>query len=357
MRPDERVDSLLGSEETGSLVSGPRLSTGSTLLNLACGNDAHVGLWPGKYYLVVGDATAGKTFLAMSILAEAVQNPDFDKYRLIYDNCEDGCLMDLDRLFGVGLRKRLEAPERASGSGRGYSSTIEEFYFALDTALTQGPTIYILDSMDALTSAQEIEHFAKLKKATKAATAAPGSFGMSKAKKNSEYLRRTLKPLRESGSILLILSQTRDDLGFGFAKKTRAGGHSLRFYATVEIWASVVGTIKKSIRKKDRQIGVKVRWRVKKNRITGRLGEVDFELYPSYGIDDIGSCIDYLVDEGWWSMKGRTITAESMELSGTREKLISVIEDKGLEDGLHKEVGLCWAEIEDGGKLVRKGRY
>ena len=27
------------------------------------------------------------------------------------------------------------------------------------------------------------------------------------------------------------------------------------------------------------------------------------DIYPSYGIDDIGSCIDYLVKEAWWEKK------------------------------------------------------
>jgi len=358
----QRAEEAMSSESDGDGSFGQRqnglaLSTGSTLLNLACTGSIGGGFVLGKFYLLVGDASAGKTFLAMSCLAEACIDADFAKHRLIYDNIEDGCLLNLRELFNKELEGRIEAPRIEDGQPV-YSSTIEDFYFHLDDAVESGsPFIYVLDSMDALTSEADDDKFKKLKKAKRNNTEVTGSYGMQKAKMNSEGLRRAVSCLRGSNSLLIILCQTRDNVGFGFAEKTRAGGRSLKFYATVEIWAAIRKTIKKNIRGKNRQVGVKVLWKVKKNRITGLLHEVQFDIYPSFGIDDIGSCVDYLVSEARWRSSGNKIVAESIGLCGSREKLIAQIESGGLIDQVRELVGECWDEIESDGKIKRQSRY
>jgi len=344
------IKEFLGPDPSDSNTPVPVLSTGSTLLNLACGGTPHAGWAMGKYYLVVGDATAGKTFLAMSVMAEACHNPAFDKHKLIYDNVESGCDMDLDRLFGARLRKRMGSPQNSGKS----SEFIEDFYYSMDAAMSAGPVIYILDSMDSLTSQKEETHFQDEKAATAKGKEATGTFGVSKAKRKSDFLRRCMSRLRDTGSILIILSQTRDNLGFGFEKKTRSGGNALKFYATLELWASVRGKLKKKYKGKDRVIGITSRWTLKKNRISGRLGQVDFNIYPSFGIDDVGSCVDYLVDEGFWEVSGRTIKATGLKMEFARDKLIDQIEAEGMEAKLRDLVGKCWDDIEDGTSLKRK---
>ncbi len=333
-------------------VARPVLSTGSTLLNLACGGTAQAGWSVGKFYLVVGDSTAGKTFLAMSVMAEACYNKAFDKHALIYDNVEGGMDMDLDRLFGPRLSKRLMPPHPSTAS-----ATIEDFYYAMDDAMEKGPVIYILDSMDALTTKDEESHFQDTKRAAQKGKDVAGSYGVDKAKSNSVYLRRCLAKLRETGSILIILSQTRDNLGWGFEKKKRSGGHALRFYASLELWASVKGKIKRTHNGKERVIGIVSQWDIKKNRLSGRLGKVMFDIYPSFGIDDLGCCIDYLVGEKFWRMAGRTIMATGLSMTGSREKLVREIEAAGLEGKVSELVGKCWAVVEDATSLKRKSRY
>lgn len=333
------------------------LTTGSTLLNLACSDDPNGGLSTGKVHLFVGDAAAGKTFLAISILAEASRNPAFAEYDLVYDNVEDGCQFDLDRLFGKSLRPRLQSPRRHPDGSARYSETLEEFYYGLDERLTSGkPVIYVLDSMDGLISVAEEDHFQKSKRAHHEGKEAPGTYGMSKAKQNSALLRRTITPLRDTNSVLIILAQTRADLSYGPQTKTRAGGHSLSFYATVEIWASVKGVITKTIAGKKRPIGTKTLWRIRKNRMTGRGGEIGFDIYPSYGIDDLGGSIDFLVDEGWWSLRGRSIDANELG-TFTRDKLIAKIEKEKLQGQVSIEVAKCWKTIREGESLGRPGRY
>lgn len=340
------------------------LSSGSTLLNLACTNTAGGAFPEGKYIFFVGDSASGKTFLSMTCFAEAVRNPAFKNYRLIYDNVEDGCLLDLGALFGKTVAKRIESPAQDEDGLPRNSSTVEEFYYNLDDALLQSkkdgkPIVYILDSMDGLSSASEEEKFQESKEAFEKGKVASGSYGDGKAKKNSEGLRKAIKGLRETGSILIIICQTRDNIGVGFATKTRSGGRALRFYSTLEIWLAVKNKIKKNVRGKDREIGISTKVQLKKNRFTGETHEIELDIYPSYGIDDIGSCIDYLLKEGWWSKKKQTILATEFGVECTKEKLISHIEIGGEKDlkKLQEVTENCWNDIRKSANLERKKKY
>jgi len=333
------------------------VSTGSTLLNLACTGKPFCGFAKGKYYFLVGDSASGKTFLSLTCLAEASINPNFKNYRFIYDNNEDGALMDVQKFFGQGVSDRLEPPSIDDGEP-GYSSTIEEFYFHVSDAIEQEkPFIYILDSMDSLSSKDEISKFEETTDAYRRGRETTGSYGDGKAKKNSSNLRRLLTPLRKSGSILIIINQTRDNLGFGFEKKTRSGGKALRFYACLEMWSAIRSKIYKTIKGKKRQLGILCQVAIKKNRITGREREITVPIYHSFGIDDIGGCIDYLLGEGHWGIKGKVIVAPEFEFKGMKEKLIRHIEDNRLEKDLRSIVGDVWNEIEDACALKRKKRY
>ncbi len=357
MKTSDIKKKLRKKKKTKRLTAKDFLSTGSTLLNLACTGKPYCGFAKGKYYFIVGDSISGKTFLSLTCLAEASINSNFSDYRFIYDNNEDGALMDIKRFFGEQVFKRMEPPERY-GLGDRYSSTIEEFYYFVDDALKQGhPFIYILDSMDSLSSEDEADKFEEHKTAHRKGKQAAGSYGDGKAKKNSANLRRLLAPLKKSGSILIILNQTRDNLGFGFEKKTRSGGHALRFYATIEMWSSVKRKITRFVKGKKRQLGVECQIQIKKNRITGKERTIIIPIYHSFGIDDIGSCIDFLIDEDYWQQTGNTITAKEFRFKSSREKLVRLIEDKEMEKDLRDIVGDVWNEIEEACNVNRKRRY
>lgn len=342
------------------------LSTGSTLLNLAISGRTDGGIPPGRYVFFVGDSSSGKTFLALTCLAEAQLSGQFKNYRIIFDNAEDGALMDFGRYFGKTMVDRLEPPSGKKESPV-YSSTIEEFYFHLDDAFTKTeknnqPFVYVLDSMDALSSDYEGKKFKEAKTASAKGKDAKGDFGDGKAKTNSRWIRRVRARLRDTGSILIIICQTRDNINADFWEDDQvfAGGRAIKFYADVEIWTSVGTTLKKSVRGKDRQIGITSKMKIKKNRITGKAWEVKVPLYWSSGIDDIGSLVDFLVEEKQWKKdKDGEIdgTGDFQGCEGYREQVIQFIESEGLEADLRDLVGEVWRSVEVACRVERKRRY
>jgi len=336
------------------------LSSGSTLMNLACTNNPFGAFLKGKYVYLVGDSTSGKTFLSMSCLAEAGLHTTFKDYDFYYDNVEDGMEMDLQRLFGSTVAEKLQPPKMEKGVPV-YSYTIEEFYYHLEDSFKKSvknntPFIYILDSMDGLSSDAAEDKFDEQKSAHEKNKEITGTYGDGKAKKNSQGVRRLLKGLRDTGSILVIISQTRDKLT-GYGGKGRSGGHALKFYATHEIWTSVKEDITRTIKGKERSIGTRVKVQVRKNRATGERHEVQMDIYPSYGIDDVGACIDYLLSEKWWEKIKASIVAEEFDITCSKPKLISHIEENGLERKLQIVTGRCWREIQKEKALTRTPKY
>lgn len=328
------------------------IPTGCVLLNLACSDSARAGFGLGKMVNLIGDSSSGKSLLAFGMCSDMGKLRQFNKYRMIYDDVEAACEFDLSYLFGAELARRIEPPDKTKEGEDMSSETIQDFKRHVMAALAQDePFVYILDSFDALTSDEEVKRTSKaLKKGEKE----DGSYKAEKAKIGGEILRMIIRKLKKTKSLLIIISQTRENLNArSFEKKYRAGGKALKFYATHEIWLAMIGKRKS----RNRNIGVDTRAKVSKNKLTGKIREVDFTIYYDYGVDDIGSCIDFMVDEELWPQKKNTIEASDLDLKGTRANLISQIEKGDREGDLFQAVQLAWDEIETSLKLNRKPKY
>lgn len=343
------------------------LSTGSTPLNLALSGHPDRGFAKGKYFWIVGDSSSGKTFLGMTCMAEAAANPDFAGYEFIFDDAEDGALMDLSAYFGPGMVDRLRPPATVDGLPV-VSETIEDFYFHLDALLDgvdagkQPPFIYFLDSMDALSSQYEGGKFDEKRREWRGGAKARGDYGDGKAKTNSTYIRRVVARLRATRCILLVNSQTRDNIDAGLfdPKQTHAGGRALKFYATAQLWSSVGGKLTKEVHGHKRQTGITCRVAVKKNRITGREWQASFPIYHSTGIDDVGACVDYLLAEGAWKKNkaGRIDTTAHFDgCTGGREAVVAWVEANTMESDLRGIVAETWGAVQAATTMKRKNRY
>jgi hypothetical protein len=94
-----------------------------------------------------------------------------------------------------------------------------------------------------------------------------------------------------------------------------------------------------------------------KNSITGKLRDVEFNIYYDMGIDDTGSMVDFLITEGHWK-SGAWIDAPDLELrENGRSALVKRIESEYLEPRLKAIVQEVWNGIEESLKLNRKPRY
>jgi len=332
------------------------LPTGNTLLNLALSDKVDGGYSVGKMVNLIGDSSSGKTIMALTMLAEANHNPAFKDYDLIFDDVESALEIDIEALFGESLAERIIFKK---------SNTIEDYYGAIYNQIVSGtPFIWVLDSFDALTSRDEQRRAAEFGKQEAKRDGDEdvldeieknkGSWKTEKPKMASEIFRVITGEIKKTDSIVMIISQTRDNLGFGamFTPKTRSGGKALKFYATHEIWLAT-GVSHKKLK---RTIGADCMVKVSKNKLTGKRREVYFPIYYDYGVDSIESCINFLIDEGHWKKNKGKITSELSDPLSI-EELIKFIESNKLEKKLNAIVGEIWDNIEDKIKLNRKPKY
>ena len=306
------------------LKAKPRtvFSTGSTLLDLAAGG----GWGIGRVANIVGDKSTGKTLLAI----EACAN-----FGILYGGnairyAEVEAAFDRDYAYSMGMPRDAQYTEDVH--------TIEDFERDLDAWLEKqnGPNLYILDSLDACSSDAELER----------ETGDHATYGAEKAKALSELFRKRIKKLREKQGTIIVISQLRDNIGVRFGEtKKRSGGHALDFYASQVFWLAQITSIKKTVTKVERTVGVKIRARNKKNKIGKPYRQVDFTILFSYGVADEVSMLDWIKEN-----KGEDLLPESLASYPKRLETAQKDRDrdtvKTIRDELRTAVIARWEEIE-----------
>ena len=363
------TEALGGGKKKKAKAPEPKyLNTGVTLLNLELTGTIDKGIAEGTVVLLAGLSSSGKTWLGEQILAEASIDPRFDGYVLENDDPEHGSmLLDKERFFGPKLFKRLVTR---------HSPTVEDYYYNLDDRIKSGqPFISLLDSMDALDAKKDQEHFQKLKAASRKAKKdkddEKGSYKTHKQRTNSANLRTVCVEIPKTGSIALIISQVRTNIGYGaqFNPHVVTGGIALEFYPHYRFRLSgrdikVVGVNKKKV-----IIGTQVTLKIEKNRSSGRKSVITFPLYNDTGIDDVGACVDYLIDQGHWEATGKkqpdgtidvakaVIHATEFEAELKRDELIPWLEETEQVDELRGIVKTVWETAREAVRVERKPRY
>lgn len=332
--------------------NGGFLPTGIIPLNLALSDKASVGGYrKGTINNVIGDSHAGKSIEVLSMLAEMANNSAYDEYDLIYDDAEYASEFDMDYLFGTKMSRRLRIIN---------SETVQDFIANFERAIqSKKKFVYVLDSLDALSSQEEQERYAKHLKnvdAGKNEDALGTSYKTERARYFSELLRKFKASIKKTDSLLIVISQVRENLNAGTfgSKKTRTGGKALDFYCTTIHWL-----IREKYHKDGKiVIGSHVKVDISKNKVTGKRRQVEFDIYYDLGIDNVSSMVDLLVDLGTWKKNGAKINAKDIEFNGYRKALIKYIEENDLEKKVARLCYSGWNEREESLKLSdRKRRY
>lgn len=278
--------------------------TGCTVLNLAVSGNARGGWKRGRVANIIGDSDTGKTMLALTTLAEAAHDERFSDWKLCFDDAEASSDFDLSQMFGSKTADRLVCGDDSLDEPQG-SFFIEDFYNRTWKLLGKGkggdPFIYVLDSMDALESKASMATFEENNRLLEADKDLKGSYGDGKAKANSTGLRKLKAMLKQTESVVLIVSQTRDNINpMSMQEKTRAGGRALKFYSCYELWLAKMKDIAAQVDGVKRTLGTWVRVRLSKNHATGKRIDFQIPLLYGYGVDDVRACEQWLDDEGYF---------------------------------------------------------
>jgi RecA/RadA recombinase len=256
-------------------------SSGGTLLDLALG-----GGWAMKHiFNIVGDKSTGKTLLAIEGMANFRRK--FPEGRLRYGEAE--AAFDTNFAKTLGFPDGVERPEEPL-------NTVEDFEDDfMDFIQKGGPSLYILDSLDALSDVAELEKFEENKKLREAGKEEKGSYGATKPKQMSAFFRKLCREIQTQNSCLGIISQIRDNIGVTFGEThVRSGGKALDFYASQVLWLADRGKITHSSMNEVRATGVKILALVKKNKVGMPFRSTMFSIVFGYGLDSEEAIIAWL---------------------------------------------------------------
>lgn len=167
--------------------------------------------------------------------------------------------------------------------------TVEEIFVDLDACIKEAldkkvPGLYIIDSLDALSSAAELERDID-----------KGSYGMEKPKMLGKMFRQLTRKLGQANVCLIIISQVRDKIGVTFGRKwTRSGGKAMDFYASIVLYLSHIETLARTVGSLKRATAIRVRAKCEKNKIAMPFRECEVTIRFGYGMDDVEAALHWL---------------------------------------------------------------
>ena len=342
------------------------IPSGVTLLNCACSDNPFGAFAKGSINTVPGKSASGKTALMLTMLAACAQTKDLDDYELILDDGEEAQAFDLDYLF-PSLVSKIRAP-RYDGELPVHSNTIEDFEGnILLRCKKETPFIYVLDSLDSLSSTAELEReLANAIKNAKTDTEkekAKQSYGTEKARIISQTLRMVNGKIKNTDSVLFIIQQTKQNLNKIFkyqADWTTSGGEAPFFYSFHRIYTNSIKSHTDEYKNIKHKIGGRTQVQVIKNKLNGKKRTIEFDIYEDLGIDDLAGNIDFLKTvkrikaSGAYMSLPEILGIEKMH----RADLIKYIEKENLESTIQEMVGEEWNDIEKNIRLSdRKRRF
>lgn len=257
------------------------IPSGCKLLDLVLGG----GWAEGRIANIIGDKSTGKTLLCIEAVANFVKKYK-ERGRVFYREVEAAFDVDYAEALGMPVRNidfshNLDKP----------LETVEDLFEDMDAVLTKlenaktkHPSLYIVDSLDALTDREE-----------QARAMDKASYGADKSKKMSQLFRRLVRRFEQANMTVIIVSQVRSKIGVTFGERTtRSGGRALDFYGSQFIKLAHLSVLYQTRDGQRRAIGVSIKAKSTKNKIGLPFRECDFDLLFGYGIDDLDACLRWL---------------------------------------------------------------
>lgn len=335
------------------------LNTGCILLNLAASQRGLNGGIPrGRIINFVGDGSSGKTLLALEICASAFYNvkkmksgiyPPVKKIQIVYNNIEGTMDLPIEQMYGEEFCKNVEWIQ---------TITCEDFgkdYMRRLTNLKPGTfLLYVCDSLDATVPRVALQ---KTIKSIKTDTEEGETFGVEKAKYfSSKFFDRLCGMMSKKDATLICISQVRERIGMTFGEKyKRAGGKALDFYTHLVLWLSEIQKLTKTYKGHTRVYGVKIRGKFKRSKVAKPFREADFTILFDYGIDDIGTTVDFVYGQ---AVKSITWNNGKEDIKMSKSEFIEYLEQKPKAfERLIMMMENLWKRIEDKTSVKRKARF
>jgi recombination protein RecA len=272
------------------------IPTGSLSLDLALGVG---GIPRGRVVEIYGPESAGKTTVALHVVAEAQKLGGVaafvDAEHALDPVYASRIGVDIDELL-------ISQPD-----------TGEQALDIVEVLVRSGAVdVVVIDSVAALVPKAEIE----------------GEMGDShvglQARLMSQAMRKLTAAISKSNTTVIFLNQLREKIGILFGNpETQPGGRALKFYSSVRLDIRKVEVVKAG----PESIGSRVKVKVVKNKVAPPFRVAEFDILFNEGISREGALIDAAVEFEVIEKSGTWMSYGDVRLGQGRENVRSFLRE------------------------------